>query len=86
MVANITLLGCTVVSMMTRLRSDGLIASVLGGDRKALLQHRLQLLLAPCARASALVRAVEHHAALEELLAAEELVIGFSTQRSHKSS
>jgi hypothetical protein len=48
----------------------------LGGDRKALLQQGLQLLLAHALTPARQRGAVEHQAVLEELLAAEELVIG----------
>ena len=45
------------------------------GDRKALLQQRLQLLLAHALAPARQRRAVEHQPVLEELLAAEELEI-----------
>ena len=48
----------------------------LGGNREALLKQRLQLLLAHALAPARQRGAVEHQAMLEELLAAEELVIG----------
>ena len=48
----------------------------LAGHRKALLQQGLQLLLAHALPPARQRGAVEHQAVLEELLAAEELVIG----------
>ena len=47
-----------------------------GGDRQALLQQRLQPLLAHAVAPARQRRAIEHQPVLEELLAAEELVIG----------
>ena len=48
----------------------------LGGDREALLQQRLQLLLAHALAPARQRAAVQDEFVLEELLAAEELVIG----------
>ena len=47
-----------------------------GGNRQALLEQRLQLLLAHALAPARQRGAIEHQAVLEELLAAEELVIG----------
>jgi hypothetical protein len=45
-VGNITFLGCTVVSTMTRSLGLSALIDLVGGNRKALLQQSLQLLLA----------------------------------------
>jgi hypothetical protein len=57
-----------------------------GGNRQALLQQRLQPLLAHTVAPARQRRAIEHQPVLEELLAAEELVIGVLDPRSHSTS
>ena len=73
---DVTFLGCTVVSTITRDSSDGLIAFGSGGNRQALLEQRLQPFLAHPVAPARQRGAIEHQPMLEELLAAEELVIG----------
>ena len=75
-VGNVTFLGCTVVSTITRDSSDGLIASVLVATDRLSCSKRLQPLLAHAVAPARQRRAIEHQPVLEELLAAEELVIG----------
>jgi hypothetical protein len=65
-----------VVSTITRDSSERLDRPGPGGDRQAFLQQRLQPFLAHAVAPTRHRRAVEHQPMLEELFAAEELVIG----------
>jgi hypothetical protein len=67
---DVTFLGCTVVSTITRDSSDGLIAFGSGGNRQALLEQRLQPFLAHPVAPARQRGAIEHQPMLEELLAA----------------
>ena len=71
-VGKVMFFGCTVVSTMTRLRSDGFIAPARG---QALLQQGLEALLAHAVAPAGDRGAIERQGAPEELLAAEILII-----------
>ena len=83
-VGNATAFGCTVVSTMTREKSEGLAALVRVAVATSLLYQRDELLLAHPLAPARQRRAVERRLVLEELLAAEQLKYGFSTQRAHR--
>src|SRR5437016_10802225 len=72
-VGNITAFGCTVVSITTQARSEGIIRP--GRHRQALLQQRLELLLPHPLAPTRQRRTVEHQRMLEKLLAAEVLEV-----------
>src|SRR5579871_6999981 len=74
-VGNMTFLGCTVVSTMM-IEVFWLDRLGLGGNRKTFLQQGLQPLLAHALAPAGQRGAIEHQPVLEELLAAEELIIG----------
>jgi hypothetical protein len=75
-------LGCTVVSTITRDRSDGLDRLSLGGDGHAFLEQRLQALLADDGMSSSctMVRTLSPSTTREQILRASsgEYVVGLT--------